>query len=219
MYGAVQAIGNLDIDTIDRYQAVKRKATKTIQKCNELLDTTGRGVNSGFDKSSGSPRETIPKKTPKRDNGLGQESLMSPSKNKGKGPIMLIGGFGVQPDSGERGREREKLLKTMKEITKGKGEIIPRHDLKGPIAYPKEESNYLETGWDRLELPDNHYDFKERNLSWDYSDANIPYEGSYLTTTGETSKNVITVQEENQKGVDKDLKLVLHKPHMGIKLQ
>ena len=31
MYGAVQAIGNLDIDIIDRYQAVKRKATKTIQ--------------------------------------------------------------------------------------------------------------------------------------------------------------------------------------------
>ena len=42
MYGAVQAIGNLDVDTIDRYQAVKRKATKTIQKCNELFDTTGR---------------------------------------------------------------------------------------------------------------------------------------------------------------------------------
>ena len=30
MYGAVQAIGNLDIDIIDRYQVVKRKATKTI---------------------------------------------------------------------------------------------------------------------------------------------------------------------------------------------
>ena len=44
MYGAVQAIGNLDMDIIDRYQAVKRKATKTIQKCNELLDATGRGV-------------------------------------------------------------------------------------------------------------------------------------------------------------------------------
>ena len=103
MYGAVQAIGNLDIDTIDRYQAVKRKATKTIQKCNELLDTTGRGVDSGSDKSNGSPRETIPRKTPKRDNDLGQESLMSPSENKGKGPIALIGGFGVRPDSGERG--------------------------------------------------------------------------------------------------------------------
>ena len=56
----------------------------------------------------------------------------------------------------------------MKEITKGEGEIIPRQDLKSLIAYPKEESNYLETGWDRLELPDNQYDFKERDLSWDY---------------------------------------------------
>ena len=102
---------------------------------------------------------------------------MSPFKNK---------------DSGEQGREREELLKTVKEITKGKGEIIVRLDLKGPITYPKEESNYLETGWDRLKLSDNQYDFKERDLSWDYSDANIPYEGSYLTTTSETSKNVTT---------------------------
>ena len=62
---------------------------------------------------------------------------------------MLIGGFGVRPDSGERGREREELLKTVKEITKGKGEIILRSDLKGPITYPQEESSYLETGWDR----------------------------------------------------------------------
>ena len=103
MYGAVQAIGNFDIDTIDRYQAVKRKATKTIQKCNELLDTAERGVDSGSEKFNGSPIETISQKTPKKDNGLGQESLMSPSKNKEKGPIALIGGFGVRPDSGERG--------------------------------------------------------------------------------------------------------------------
>ena len=48
MYGAVQAIGNLDIDIIDRYQAVKSKATKTIQKCNELLGATGRGGDSWF---------------------------------------------------------------------------------------------------------------------------------------------------------------------------
>ena len=38
MYGAVQAIGNLDADTMDRYQAAKRKGTKIIQKCNELLN-------------------------------------------------------------------------------------------------------------------------------------------------------------------------------------
>ena len=30
MYGAVQAIGNLDADTMDRYQAEKRKGTKII---------------------------------------------------------------------------------------------------------------------------------------------------------------------------------------------
>ena len=52
MYGAVQTIGNLDIDIIDRYQAVKRKATKTIQKCNELLNATGRGIDNGSEKSS-----------------------------------------------------------------------------------------------------------------------------------------------------------------------
>ena len=103
---------------------------------------------------------------------------------------MPIGGFSVLPDSEERGREREELRKTVKEITKGKGEISFRSDLKGPITYPKEESNYLEAGWDRSKLSDNHYDLKERDLSWDYSDANIPYEGSYLTTTSETSKNV-----------------------------
>ena len=117
MYGAVQAIGNLDMDIIDRYQAVKRKATKTIQKCNELLDATGRGGDSSPENSNESPRETIPNKTPKRDNALHQESLMSPFKNKGKGPITLMGGFGVQPDSRERGQEREELLKTVKEIT------------------------------------------------------------------------------------------------------
>ena len=38
MYRAVQAIGNLDVDTMDRYQAAKWKGTKIIRKCNELLD-------------------------------------------------------------------------------------------------------------------------------------------------------------------------------------
>ena len=102
MYGAVQAIGNLDIDVIDRYQAVKRKATKTIQKCNELLNATGRGIDNGSEKSNESPREKIPNKTPKRGNTLGQESLISSSKNKGKSPVAPRGGFSVRPDSEER---------------------------------------------------------------------------------------------------------------------
>ena len=208
MYGAVQAIGNLDMDIIDRYQAVKRKATKDIQKCNELLDATGREGDGGSEKSNESLRETIPNKTPERDNALGQESLMSPFKNKGRGPIMPIGGFSVQPDSGERGQEREKLFKTVKEITKGKGEIILRLDLKGPITYPKDESSYLESGWDRSKLSDNHYDLKESDQSWDYSDANIPYEGSYLTTTSETNKNVSTINIRGKpKGVRQRLRV------------
>ena len=82
MYGAVQAIGNLDIDIIDRYQAVKRKATKTIQKCNELLNATGKGIDNGSEMSSESPWEIIPNKTPKRDNTLSQESLIPSFENK-----------------------------------------------------------------------------------------------------------------------------------------
>ena len=103
MYGVVQAVGNLDVDTIDRYQAVKRKATRTIQKYNELLNTTGRGIDSSFEKSNESPEVKVPKKTPKRDNGLGQDSLVSLPNNKRKGPLTPIGGFGIRPDSGERG--------------------------------------------------------------------------------------------------------------------
>ena len=207
MYGAVQAIGNLDIDIIDGYQAVKRKATKTIQKCNELLNATGRGIDNGSEKSSESPWEIIPNKTPKMDNTLSQESLISSSENKGKGPTAPRGGFGVRPDSGERGWEREELLKTVKEITKGKGEIVSRQDLKGTMIYPKEESSYLKMEWDGLELPDNHYEFREKHLSWDYSDANISYEGSYLTATSEMSRNVTTGTREKPKGSRQRLKV------------
>ena len=95
----------------------------------------------------------------------------------------------------------------MKEITKEKGEMISRQDLKGLIIYPKEESNCPETGWDKLKSPDDQYDFKKRDLSWDYSDANIPYEGSYLTTTSETSKNITTGTKGKLKGGRQRLKV------------
>ena len=85
------------------------------------------------------------------------------------------------------------------------------------MIYPKEETSCLKMGWDRLELPDNHYEFREKDLSWDYSDANIPYEGSYLTATSEMSRNVTTGTRERPKGSRQ--RQILHKPHMGIKLQ
>ena len=76
------------------------------------------------------------------------KKVVSLPNSKRKGPIAPIGGFGVQLDSGERGREREELLKTVKETTKGKGEKTPKQNLKGPTSYPKEESSYLEMRWD-----------------------------------------------------------------------
>ena len=102
---------------------------------------------------------------------------------------------------------QEELLKTVKQITKGKGEIVPKQNLKSTMTYPKEESSYLEMGWDRLGLPDNHYEFREKDLSWNYSDASIPYEGSYLTATSEMSRNVTTGTREKPKGSRQRLKV------------
>ena len=78
--------------------------------------------------------------------------MIPPFENKEKSPIALRGGVGMRPDSGERGREREELLRTIKEITKGKGEVVSRQDVKDTMIYPK-------TGWDKSELPDNHCEF------------------------------------------------------------
>ena len=93
-------------------------------------------------------------------------------------------------------------------------------NLKGPTFHPKEESSYLEMEWDGLEPPDKQYGFKKRDLSWDYSDANIPYEGSNLTTTSEMGRNVVASERRKPKGGRQRLiELTLHKPHLGIKPQ
>ena len=119
MYGAVQAIGNLDVDTIDRYQAAKRKGTKIIQKCNELLDAMKKETDNSSQELKGSPTDDIPKKLSKDDNIVNQESLRlisdiqnqtAPkegfesvrSNKKKESSIKPKGGFGFCPDSGER---------------------------------------------------------------------------------------------------------------------
>ena len=53
MYGAIQAIGNLNVDTVDRYQAAKRTGTKITQKCNELLDAMKKKTDSNPEKLKG----------------------------------------------------------------------------------------------------------------------------------------------------------------------
>ena len=75
MYGAVQALGNLDADTINRYQAAKRKGAKIIQKCNELLDAMKKESDNSSQELKESPTDDIPKKLSKKDGTVNQESL------------------------------------------------------------------------------------------------------------------------------------------------
>ena len=78
MYGAVQAIGNLDVDTMDRYQVAKRKGTRIIQKCNELLDTMKKKTDSSSEKLKGLSVEKMPIKSSKKDSMAGQEGSVLP---------------------------------------------------------------------------------------------------------------------------------------------
>ena len=119
MYGAVQAIGNLDVDTMDRYQAAKRTGTKIIQRCNELLDAMKKKTDNSSQELIESPTDDIPKKLSKKDSTVNQESLrpVSNTQNqtapkggfegirngkKKESSIKSKGGFGVHPDSEER---------------------------------------------------------------------------------------------------------------------
>ena len=107
---------------------------------------------------------------------------------------------------------------------KGKGEMTSKQNLKGTTFCPKEESNYFGTGWDGLEQPSNEYDSRGRDLSWDYSNANIPYEGSYLTATSKMGGNVVVSGRGKPKGgrqrlnVSSTLTLSLCLPPFGFPL-
>ena len=54
------------------------------------------------------------------------------------------------------------------------------------------------TGWSRLETPGEQFDPRGRNLSWEYSDATVSYEGSYLVVTSGSDGN--TVKEDKEGG-------------------
>ena len=82
IYGAVQAIGNLDVDTKDRYQAAKRKGTRIIQKCNELLDAMKKKTDSSPEKLKGLSVEKMLKKSSKKDSMADHEGSVLPSSSK-----------------------------------------------------------------------------------------------------------------------------------------
>ena len=227
MYGSEQAIGNLDADTMDRYQAAKRKGTKIIQKCNKLLDAIEKEADNSSQEPKNSSTEDIPKKLSKEDNIVYQESLESgfdnqnqtvpkegfesTRSNKQKGSsIKPKGGFGFHPDSGERGRKREEVLKAVQEITKGSGEKVPIQNSRGTAPYLREGNFHFKSGWEGLEQPNGRCDLKGRNLSWDYSDANISYEGSYLVATkGSNGDSMVTKRGKSRRGRQKFLRRLL----------
>ena len=105
---------------MDRYQAAKRKGTKIIQKCNELLDAMKKETNNSSHELKESPIDNIPKELSIKDSILNQESLrpvsdiqnqIAPKRGfesvrwnkKKESSIKSKGGLGICPDSGERG--------------------------------------------------------------------------------------------------------------------
>ena len=83
MYGTVQVMGNLDVDTMDRYQAAKRKGTKIIQKCNALLDVLK--VQASPSEPKVSPNEEVLKESSKKEETTEKKVVVptpkSPTRN------------------------------------------------------------------------------------------------------------------------------------------
>ena len=134
MYSAVQATGNFDVDTMDRYQAAKKKRTKIIQKCNELLDALEAQVSFGEPK--GSPEEEVPRESPKKEETTEKKvvvptpksgSQMTPkdkpkrtkAKNQKEGPIGTKGLLNIHPYDREQEWERREALETVQQLTNG----------------------------------------------------------------------------------------------------
>ena len=119
------------------------------------------------------------------------------SSKKRESFIKPIGGFGICPDSGER----EEVLKAVQEITKGNGEMTPMQNSRDTALYPRGGNTHFKSGLEGLEQSNSRYDLKGRDLSWDYSDANISYEGSYLVSASGTNGNVVVTRRRKTRRV------------------
>ena len=67
-------------------------------------------------------------------------------------------------------------------------------------SYPRGGNTHFKLGWEGLEQPNSRYDLKGRDLSWDYSDANISYEGSYLVSASGMNGNVVVTRRRKTRG-------------------
>ena len=75
---------------------------------------------------------------------------------------------------------------------------------RGTAPYLRGGNSHFKTGWEGLEQPNGRYGLKGRDLSWDYSDANISYEGSYLIgTSGLNGDLIVTRRGKSRAGRQK----------------
>ena len=72
--------------------------------------------------------------------------------------------------------------------------MTPMQNSRDTALYPRGGNTHFKSGWEGLEQPNSRYDLKGRELSWDYSDANISYEGSYLVATSGSNGDVIVTR-------------------------
>ena len=112
-------------------------------------------------------------------------------KDQKESPIGTKEAVGTHPDSVEQEWEREEALKTVQQLTNGKGDTSPARN----------NGNYGFTGTDLggLEAPNEQFDPRGRDLFWDYSDATMNYDGSYLVATSGPDWNTVVTRRGKSK--------------------
>ena len=106
----------------------------------------------------------------------------------------------ICPDGGEQGQERREALETVWQLTDRLEEISPTRNNRDYTFDTRRENGFTGTGLSRLETPGGQFDPRERDLSWDYSDAAMSYEGRYLVvTSGPDGNTVVTRRRKTRR--------------------
>ena len=99
------------------------------------------------------------------------------------------------PDGREQEQERREALETVRQITNEQEGISSTRNNRDYIFDTKRENGYTGTIWSRLEIPGGQFDPRGRDLSWNYSDATMSDEGSYLVATSGPDGNTVVNQK------------------------
>ena len=114
---------------------------------------------------------------------LKDKSKSTKARNQKEGPTGTKGLLNNRPDGREQEWERRETLETVRQLTNGQEGISPTRNNRDYTFDTRRENAYTGTSWSRLEIPGGQFDPRERDLSWDYSDATMNHEGSFLVAT------------------------------------